>query len=166
MIFKKLNLFILIFHFIVPVSSGADCQRKVSIGNKIIYIDTPDGKKGEGLRKYLEKDPNAIKLLNTYQKNLTIKNTSKVAGSIATVGLIGGFAYQGNKSKQNNILLISGITAILNFLVSSTLQFYNEENLQNAIRAYNKNDFPKIKMNLTVNSSEKNQLALIGQWSF
>lgn len=148
MIFKKQTLFIFsLMLFFSNQVSMANCQRTALIGDKIIYIDTPDGKKGEGLKKYFKKGTKSYQLLERYQNNLKLNKYSKMTGAVAAGGVLTGLFYQGDEDTRDNIVLISGVVAGINFLIQKTLLYYNEENLQKSINSYNKEGRPLIQLN-------------------
>ena len=75
-----------------------------------------------------------------------------------------GLFYQGSDQKRDNIVLISGVIAGVNFFIQKTFLFYNEENLQKSIDQYNKENIPKIQMNVW--KSEFTKYSISAAWSF
>lgn len=162
---KKQILFILVTIFsFIALETEANCQRTALIKDQVIYIDTPDGKKGEGLKAYFKPETDSYRYLEKYQNNLKLSKYSKLTGTIATGGLLTGLFYQGSDQKRNNIVLISGVIAGVNFLIQKTFLFYNEENLQKSIDQYNKANKTKIQMN--VFNSELKKYSISAVWSF
>ena len=161
----KQPLFILILaSSTYSVRSAAECQRTATIGEKVIYIDTPDGKKGEGLKKYFKKESKSYMYLQKYQDNLELNKYSKITGAIAAGGVLTGLFYQGNENTRDNIVLISSVTAGVNFLIQKTLLFYNEENLQRSLDYYKKENKLMIQLNsLTPNL---NSYSVSATWRF
>ncbi len=119
------------------------CSRVATINFQEILVDPNTSQKGDGLRYFLEKDPEALKYLDEYQKGTQISWRNAVLGSLGT-----GFLFSTlfvSDSQDKKIYLASGATLILlNFLVSRTLEVSNEQNLNKAIEEYNKRNLPKI----------------------
>ncbi len=126
------------------VRATETCSRIAIINHQEILTDTNTGNKGEGLRYYLERDEVAKKYLNIYQDGTQIKTINTVLGSIGTIFLLSGIISNNSSGMRDNFL-IGGATAIsLNFLITKTLNFANESNLENAINEYNKRHLPRI----------------------
>lgn len=143
------------------VDATETCSRVAIINHQEILTDTNTGNKGEGLRYYLERDEVAKKYLNIYQDGTQIKTINTVLGSIGTIFLLSGVISNNSSGLRDNFL-IGGATAIsLNFLITKTLNFANESNLENAINEYNKRHLPRIYFNPNIlnkrlNSGERN----------
>ena len=163
---KPLLFISLLALLIEPKSILADCQRSAKLGDKIIYLDTPDGKKGEGLRELFKDNKRSLNLLNTYQDNLKLNNISKFTGSIGTIGLIGGFAYQGDERTRDDLILLSAVTLSVNYLLMTTLKYYNEENLQKAIKNFNENNENQILFNVRHIQNKNLEVYVANNWSF
>ena len=164
----KLALFITIsvlFWKTTQAGENKDCQRTAKLGEEIIYIDTPDGKKGEGLLQVYKEGTKPFKLIKKYQENFEIDNYAKTTGIIATSGLLVSSFYRGDKETRDNIVFASGIVAGLNFLIRKTLTYINEQKLQDSINIYNKENSPKIELNVLRQDSLKS-LTLVANWSF
>ncbi|MAW07101.1 MAG: hypothetical protein CME61_02345 [Halobacteriovoraceae bacterium] len=160
-------LFISILAILIqPKGILADCQRSAKLGNKIIYLDTPDGKKGEGLREIFKNNKTSLDLLSTYQENLKLNNISKFTGSIGTIGLIGGFAYQGDERTRDNLIMLSAVTLGVNYLLMTTFKYYNEENLQKAIKNFNETNENQILFNVRHIQNENVEVYVANNWSF
>ena len=80
-----------------------DCQRTAKLGEEIIYIDTPDGKKGGRSASGLQ-GTKPFRLIKKYQENFEIDNYAKTTGIIATSGLLVSSFYRGDKKKHETIL--------------------------------------------------------------
>ena len=146
MTFKKQLLFILVSLFgLISQGAEANCQRTALIDGQIIYIDTPDGKKGEGLKTYFQPESKALNYLQEYQDNLKLSKYSKLTGAIATGGLLTGLFYQGSDQKRDNIVLISGVIAGLTSLFRRHFYSTMRKNLQKSIDQYNKKVHRKFK---------------------
>ena len=145
------------------------CSRVAIINFQEILVDTNSTEKGEGLRYYLDKDPQAKMYLEKYQEGTQIKWQNALLGTAGSTMLIGGLLTSDSDKKQT--FLISGATLIaLNFLVARTLEMVNEDNLNKAIEEYNKRNLPKIYFspegNKQSSSSNRFRLMLAKNWSF
>jgi hypothetical protein len=161
----KLVLFITFIGSVSFAKENKDCQRTARLGEKIIYIDTPDGKRGEGLLEVYKEGSRPYKLIKEYQDRFKIDKYSKATGFIATTGLLASTFYKGSKETRDNIVFGSAIVAGLNFLIRKTLNFINEQKLQDSINIYNKENSPTIEIN-AFNSKSLNSFAMIANWSF
>ena len=120
------------------------CSRTAIVNYQEIMVDQNSGLKGEGLRFHLEKDPKALSYLNVYQKNAKNKIFSTVMGTIGTSSFIAGLFIK-SENDQNKPFLIGGLAILaLNFLISKSLELENEQNLEKAIKEYNKRNLPRI----------------------
>jgi len=123
------------------------CSRVATINYQEVLVDAGSGKMGEGLRFYLEKDPESKKLLNEYQE----RNKPTIwSASASTVGsfLVLSSLLQTNESsglQNKNTLLYSGVMLIaLSYLTSKTMKYSNEKYLKEAVDQYNKRNSPRI----------------------
>lgn len=146
------------------------CSRMAIINFQEVLIDTSSTEKGEGLRHYLEKDPQAKRYFNIYQKGTKTKWHSAVWGTAGTTFLLAGLISSDRENRKT--LLISGaILTTINFFVTRTLEHANESYLIKAIKEYNKRNFPKIYLNAERGDSTAKTFANISigldqSWSF
>ncbi len=131
-------------------ASSNTCGRTATINHREVVIDTSTTKKGEGLRFYLDRDEEAKKWLDIYQKKSSPKWYNAAMGTLGTslmlYGLIrpGSFS-EGHGSSNKLVLLSSGISVlIVNYLVLRVLRSRNETLLLRSIEEYNKRNLPKI----------------------
>lgn len=158
--------------FIVSLGHASQvCSRVALINYQEILVDTSSTQKGEGLRYYLEKDEVAKSYLDEYQDGTRIRWQNAALGTLGTGMIIGGlFASDGSDAKKS--LLIGGAAMIfVNFFVSRTLEFNNEQNLTKAIEEYNKRNLPKVFFYPDGIPAETNQspgigMAVFKDWSF
>lgn len=145
------------------------CSRIAIINNQEILIDNNSLKKAEGLRFHLAKDEVAKSFLDRYQEGTTRIWHSAIIGTTGTGLIIGGL--MSNSSSDNNSRLILGGVSLLiiNYLVSQTLDYTNEFNLQKAVEEYNKRNLPKIYLknhSNDDNSANASDIYLEKSWSF
>lgn len=138
-----MNQFIFLFLTLCIFTSNSShaieaCSRIAMYNYQEILIDSTTSKKGEGLRPLLQKEPEALRKLEIYQKNADLKWPNAVVGSIG-VGLI-ATSLALKESSAKSTYLVSGLTTmLLNFFISKTLEITNEKNLDEAISIFNKN---------------------------
>jgi len=131
----------------LSVHADETCSRVAVVNYQEILVDSGSSKKGEGLRFYLEKDPEAQKLLDEYQER---NKPSTWSAATSTFGsfLIFSSLLQTNKTEgfaNRDTLLYSGAILIaISYLTSKTLQYNNEVYLKQAVDQYNKRNSPKI----------------------
>lgn len=128
-------------------SFAETCSRVATINYQEVLVDAGSGKMGEGLRFYLEKDPESKKLLDEYQKR---NKPTLWSASASTVGsfLILSSLLQTNESsgiQNKNTLLYSGVMLVgISYLMSKTMKYSNEKYLKQAVDQYNKRNSPRI----------------------
>ncbi len=147
------------------------CSRIAVINYQEVLVDSNVSEKGEGLRYHLEKDPVALELLNTYQKNSAIRWPNAILGTAGTGLLLFGFFTSDSQDRQI-YLISSGAVILVNFLVARTLEVANESNLNKAVEEYNKRNLPKIYFSPETNNPQANsilpsmKIGFIKDWSF
>ena len=125
------------------------CSRVATINYQEVLVDVSSRNRGEGLRYYLAKDPQANELLNEYQRN---NKSSWKSAAMSTLGvgmILGALLRTSNGNDESitgkNFLLFGGLTLItVNYFVSRTMEANNEQNLTQAVEEYNKRNTPKI----------------------
>jgi hypothetical protein len=140
---KKLSFLIFI---LLMINTHADntCSRTAVINEQEILVDTSYSERGEGLRYYLDKDPEAKRFLDVYQDGTRIKWQNAALGTLGTVLLIVGvLSDSDSKDKRTMILSGAGIMTV-NFFVAKTMEATNERNLLRSIKEYNKRNLPRI----------------------
>lgn len=124
------------------------CSRVAIINYQEVLVDTSSNSKGEGLRFYLEKDPNAKKLLNEYQEqnkpSLLATTTSTLGSAMILGGLLQTDENTSGITNRNSLIYGGLLLSTISYLVSKTLQYNNEELLQRAVEQYNKRNLPRI----------------------
>lgn len=130
------------------VALEAKCGRTAEINGENIAIDASTTQKGEGLRFYLTKDPEAKKYFDEYTES-NKPNWKRIGVSTFGMGLIiGGFLSSNDTDNdffKRDTLLVSGVTIVaLSFVYAKTRQSEKEVILQKSINEYNKRNEPKI----------------------
>ncbi len=152
-----------------PAEASQICSRIAIINNQEILIDNNSLKKAEGLRYHLAKDEVAKSYLDKYQEGTTRIWHSAIIGTAGTGLLIAGLMTN-SSSNNNSRLMLGGISLlIINYLVSQTLDYTNEFNLERSIEEYNKRNIPKIYLKNQLNndnSASNSDLFLEKSWSF
>ncbi len=152
------KIFLILCSLLFSISYGnatETCSRIATINFQEVLVDPNSSQKGEGLRYFLEKDPESKNYLDLYQKGTEINWQNALLGTLGT-GLILSSTMV-NDSQNKKVLLISGATfVLLNFLISRTLEVQNELNLEKAIEEYNKRNLPKIDFNPQALQFEEN----------
>lgn len=124
------------------------CSRVAIINYQEVLVDTSSNSKGEGLRFYLQKDPNAKKLLDQYQDKNKPSVLTTASSTLGSAMIIGGLLQTDENTSgiTNRETLIYGgfLLSTISYLVSKTLQYNNEELLQRAVEQYNKRNLPRI----------------------
>lgn len=145
---RRFNLLILLTLFPSILLGQETCSRAAIVNHQEILVDTNSSTKGEGLRYYLEKDPESLQLLEKYQDGTRVKFLNAALGTTSSGLLIAGLLTN-KDSKKRQTLIISGAALLLvNFLYSKTLERSNEVYLQKAIDTYNKRNLPRIYFNI------------------
>ncbi|PIP90896.1 MAG: hypothetical protein COW01_01020 [Bdellovibrionales bacterium CG12_big_fil_rev_8_21_14_0_65_38_15] len=164
-------IFLLLLISSTALQASQVCSRVAIINYQEILVDTSSTQKGEGLRYYLEKDPQAKDYLDEYQDGTKIKWQNAAIGTLGSGLIIGGlFADDGTDAKKT--MLVGGAALIIvNFFIARTLEFNNEQNLNKAIEEYNKRNLPKIFFYPDGLPSDSGQspglgMAIIKDWSF
>lgn len=164
-------IFLLFLISSTALQASQVCSRVAIINYQEILVDTSSTQKGEGLRYYLEKDPQAKGYLDEYQDGTKIKWQNAAIGTLGSGLIIGGlFADDGTDAKKT--MLVGGAALIIvNFFIARTLEFNNEQNLNKAIEEYNKRNLPKIFFYPDGLPSDSGQspglgMAIIKDWSF
>lgn len=139
----------LIFLFILTQQAFGDstCSRVATINYQEVLVDAGTGKMGEGLRFYLEKDPESLALLDEYQKKNKPTPWTAGASTVGSLMILGGLLQASdNSSLGNKNTLISGgvVLVTLSYLMSKTVKLSNEKYLNLAIDQYNKRNSPRI----------------------
>jgi len=117
-----------------------------------VLIDTNSSQKGDGIKYYLYKDETSKKYFDEYQKGTKIKWKNVVPGTIGTLLTLAGFVFDID-DRQKRTFIISGLSLFtINFLVSKTLEYNNEQYLLRAIEEYNKRNLPTIHFSPIDNS--------------
>ncbi len=143
---KYLILLILSIQF---TFAGENSSRIATVNYQQVLVDPSSSAKGEGLRFFLERDPLAKKYLDEYQNRSKPSIQSASLGTIGAVLLLSGFLNTNSKdsgdvaSRQN--LLFGGVFFLgVSYLISRTIQYNNENLLNQAVDEYNKRNSPKI----------------------
>ena len=125
------------------------CSRVATINYQEVLVDVSSRNRGEGLRYYLQKDKVAKGLLDEYQEN---NRTTWKSAALSTLGagmiLAGVLRTSDGKNESitnKNFLILGGLTLItVNYFVSRTLEYNNEQLLGQSVEEYNKRNTPKI----------------------
>lgn len=139
---------VIIISLISALSHASEsCSRTATINYQEVLIDSANSLKGDGLRPYLSKDPQALQYLEIYQQNARPSFKSSFLGTTGVLlSLLSFTTNSENRAPWNSsVLLTTGITLIVvNFIFNIQLQSNNEENLYRAIDEYNLKNTPKI----------------------
>ena len=130
--------------------SSEICSRIARINYQEVLVDAGDGRKGEGLRFYLEKDLSAKRLLDKYQETNTPSAWSVASSTVGSLLILTGLLQTGDSdaSSQKDTLLFGGAAIIaVNYLINKTISQGSEDTLNKAIEQYNKRNSPKIYFN-------------------
>lgn len=138
------------------------CSRTVEINNQEVLIDLNSTQKGEGLKSYLEKDPQASSYYERYEEGNKFKWQDTILGTTGTAAVLTGLAL-GSQNSSKNTFIITGAALIgIHFILGYSLKKSNESNLEKAIEEYNKRNFPKIN----VSENKGNNILLAHTWEF
>lgn len=145
------------------------CSRIATINFQEVLVDSNSSDKGEGLRYHLEKDAEAKKYLDLYQKNSSVTWPNAVLGTLGSSMALIGFFGGSNTSKE--LFLIGGASLLfVNFIIAKGLETRNEANLIRAIEEYNKRNLPKIYFAPEENRSQidflQYKVGILSSWSF
>lgn len=122
------------------------CERQFLWKGRTYECDSYFRRDGEGLRKIVGDVPNAVALLNSYQR---VRRNVQIAAYTATSGLaVGGLAFLGsrllfapgdiNAQSFRNIGIGAGLGIILaSFVTAAVLQTSNERKLDEIVEVYN-----------------------------
>ncbi len=137
--------FLIIFQ---PLQVFGTCLRKASIAGKELFIEQSPKEKAEGLRVYLEKDPQALNLLDLYQQKNKPQTYSIILGTAGTSLILSSMLFA-NESKESAFnrdrLFFTGVSLFLsNFIITKLAKKRNERRLIQAIDLYNRQQTPKI----------------------
>ena len=122
------------------------CSRFYLYHNKILAVDSSRKKDGEGLRPILSKNPEAERLLSTYQANQPPPSWPAYVGTLGVLTLIGGNiaareVFSGSRIPQRNFRLattiLGGSLAIGSYVYTQVRLHRNEKNLEKAVSVYN-----------------------------
>src|SRR5690606_6545856 len=106
-----------------------------------VLVDNDASQKGEGLRYYLEKDPQAMMYLEKYREGAGISWKDAIMGSLGTGMILAGILTSSSAAKKS--LMISGASLItINFFIARTTDYTNEGHLDRAVEEYNKRNLP------------------------
>jgi hypothetical protein len=138
------------------------CSRTVEINSQEVLIDLNSTQKGEGLKSYLEKDPQANSYYEKYQEGNKFEWQDTLLGTGGALAVLTGLSL-GSQNTSKNTFIIAGASMIaLQFILGYSIKRSNETNLEKAIDEYNKRNFPKINVSENV---EKN-IYLAHTWEF
>lgn len=143
---KFLLLFFPLF-FIASSFADSTCSRTATVNYQEILVDAGSRKLGEGLRFYLEKDPESLSLLNEYQKKSKPSLWNAGASTVGSLMVLGGVLQSGNQNGLGDRATLIGGGALLitlSYLISKTVKRNNEKYLNLAIDQYNKRNSPRI----------------------
>lgn len=145
----KLTVLILSALLSLSLMAAETCSRVATINYQEVLVDVSSRNRGEGLRYYLQKDKVAKDLLDQYQTNNRSTWRSAALSTLGTGMILGGILRTSdgkNESITNkNFLIIGGLTLItVNYFVSRTLEYNNEQILSQSVEEYNKRNTPKI----------------------
>lgn len=129
--------------------ASAGCGRVALINYQEVMVDSNVTGKGEGLRLYLEKDPESKRLLDQYQDSIRNQWPHAVMGTTGLLFALGGGLLP-KEHPQHKTLLYTGIgLALLNFVMAKARHQQAERYLQRAIEQYNKRNLPRIDLQLS-----------------
>lgn len=141
------KLILLFIFFIQSAFADGTCSRVATINYQEVLVDAGSGKMGEGLRFYLEKDPESKKLLDTYQKKNKPTLWSAAASTTGSLFILTSILSTNDTADEQtkSSMLYGGVMLVaLSYLISKTMQYSNEKYLQRAIDQYNKRNSPRI----------------------
>lgn len=120
------------------------CSRTAIVNYQEVLVDTNSAQKGDGLRFYLEKDPQAMDYLQKYQKGTRGNWVNAGLGTAGTLMVLMGFLTTSSDSGKRSLLVAGSSIIMINFLVAKTLEHQNEKYLMRAIEEYNSRNLPRI----------------------
>lgn len=131
------------------VQANESCSRVAIVNYQEVLVDASSSNRGEGLRYYLQRDPVAKKLLETYQENNRPRWQSAALSTFGTALTLAGIVRSGEGRNETltgkNTLIFGGLTMIaVSYLISRTNQYNNEWLLQRSIEEHNKRNTPRI----------------------
>lgn len=147
---RPIRLIIFINLFLIHnIMAAETCSRVAIVNYQEVLVDASSSNKGEGLRFYLEKDPQAKILLDQYQEK---NRPTLLSASTSTLGgllIISNFlrsdsATRNGDSTRNSNLYIGSALIAISYLASKTMQVSNEKILDKAVNEYNKRNVPRI----------------------
>lgn len=146
----KLLLSTILTWLLVTNAYASDiCSRTATVNYQEVLVDSSSSKLGEGLRFYLEKDPEAKELLDKYQESNKMRWVD-AAMSTTGSGLIIFGLFRSSSNTDSGLLsrqsmVMGGVSLIvLSYLISRTIQYNNEKYLMKSIEEYNKRNTPRI----------------------
>ncbi|MFP5457389.1 MAG: hypothetical protein ACLGG7_01545 [Bacteriovoracia bacterium] len=157
---------------LVPQAQGAEsCSRVAIVNYQEVLVDASSSNRGEGLRYYLQRDPEAKKLLDEYQNNNRPRWQSAALSTFGTAVTLAGFLRSNEGENEvitgRNTLILGGITMIaVSYLISRTNQYNNEWLLQRAIEEHNKRNTPRIFFSADPNRNQGTNFGLGVQKEF
>lgn len=143
----KILLTILLFLSAQRSFSDSTCSRIATINYQEVLVDSGTGKMGEGLRFYLEKDPESLALLDEYQKKSKPTPWTAGASTVGSIMILSGLLQTGDQSPfgdKNTLISGGAILVTLSYLMTKTVKLNNEKFLNLAIDQYNKRNSPRI----------------------
>ena len=148
-IIKLMRIFLFIFFILLinrPIAI-ASCSRVAIINYQEVLVDAGSEKKGEGLRFYLEKNPQSKSLLDEYQEKSAPSILSASASTVGSLMVLTSIL-QADENSQfgSKATLFSGgaILIALSYLASKTVKYNNEKLLERSVDIYNKSHSPRI----------------------
>lgn len=142
-------IFLIILITFGQAYAAETCSRVATINYQEVLVDVSSSNRGEGLRYYLQKDPNARVLLDQYQENNRPTWKSAAASTFGSAMILGGLLRtnegQDETLTSKNFLIFGGATLIgVSYLISKTIQYNNEYLLLKSVEEYNKRNSPRI----------------------
>ena len=142
---------LIFFTLLLPlwVQANESCSRVAIVNYQEVLVDASSSNRGEGLRYYLQRDPVAKKLLESYQENNRPRWQSAALSTFGTALTLAGIMRSGEGRNETltgkNTLIFGGLTMIaVSYLISRTNQYNNEWLLQRSIEEHNKRNTPRI----------------------
>ena len=159
MAYWRFFLFISLF-ILQPLRAQKTCSRVAKINFQDVLVDTSSSRKGEGIKFYLEKDPQAKSFYDRYLDNQKDQLIPSLLGTLG-VGLILTGILKSNSSDNENRFKDRGIwvaagavTLGVNYILANIRGKQNEKNLHSAVEEYNKRNLPKIYFGPFINQYE------------
>lgn len=164
---------LILFSFVLSPSGQAEesCSRVAIVNYQEVLVDASSSNRGEGLRYYLQRDPEAKKLLDEYQTNNRPRWQGAALSTLGTAVTLAGFLRSNEGQDEvitgRNTLIFGGLTMIaVSYLISRTNQYNNEWLLQRAIEEHNKRNTPRIYFSADPNSANNSGFGLGVQKEF